>query len=616
VDEIRKALERLSPASWESAQKLFDKLRTAELKEACQENLTTFIREAWRYLDPAPYIHGWHIDAISEHLQAVTDGEIKRLIINVPPRTSKSTIVSVAFPAWIWTQNQVADYAQGVRGPSVQFLTTSYAASLSNRDAQKMRRLIESPWYQSLWGDRFQLLQSTITKFDNDKGGYRLATSVGAHITGEGGDIIIVDDPHNAMEPESDVTRQSTLDWWDQAMSTRLNNPKTGAFIVIMQRLHQEDLTGHILASEVSDEWTHLCLPMRYEPSRHCATGIGWQDPRGYSADGHRRSPEESDGDLLCPSRFGDREVSRIESSLGPWGAAGQLQQRPEPRGGGLIKDEWWQIWDHEAQMAQGLKKNEFPAFDYIMASYDGAFTEKEENDYSALTIWGTWKKTTPEARAESMAKYGDESYAHGQQSLMLIYAWRKRLSLHGGVSEGKDDRQLMFEWSRQASHETFEQFKLKEKEKLKSKWGVVEWIVDTCRRYRVEKLIIEGKANGITVAQELQRVYSRENWVTQLYVPDRDKEARVLRIQHVFSNRLVWTPDPERTDWAMDVVSEFRAFPRGSHDDLVDSSTAALHMLNRMRMMETPVEAEEKKEFSIYGDPSKPPGKKQIYES
>ena len=213
-------------------------------------------RSAWRYIDSSPFTPGWPIEAVAEHLQAVADGDIKRLIINIPPRCAKSTLTSVAFPAWTWCQ----PWTSPTSGPGVQFLHASYAQQLSLRDSVKCRRLIESPWYQSLWGDRFKLTsdQNTKTRFDNDRNGSRLSTSVGSALTGEGGSIIVVDDPNAAQEAHSEATIASTIEWWDSALSTRLNDPKTGAFVVIQQRLSEEDLTGHIMSKD-EGEWTHLC---------------------------------------------------------------------------------------------------------------------------------------------------------------------------------------------------------------------------------------------------------------------------------------------------------------------------------------------------------------------
>ncbi len=203
--------------------------------ELAERSLADFIRLGWRYIDPSDFLTNWHIDAICEHLEAVTRGEIRRLLINVPPRHMKSIGVSVAWPAWTWLQKP-GGYK--LAGPHVRWLYASYAQTLSIRDSVKCRRLIESHWYQSNWGDRVCLTsdQNTKIRFDNDKQGYRLATSVDGALTGEGGDVVVVDDPHNVSEGDSPNVRNSTLAWWDEAMSTRLNDPKTGAYVVIMQR--------------------------------------------------------------------------------------------------------------------------------------------------------------------------------------------------------------------------------------------------------------------------------------------------------------------------------------------------------------------------------------------
>ena len=226
------------------------------------ESLAGFVRVMWPSFDPATFIPNWHIDAICEHLEAVSYGEIKRLLINIPPRHMKSIAVSVAWPAWVWAQQRLRGYP--LLGPQVNFLFASYAQALSVRDAVKSRRLMTGRMYRRLFGDRFEFVgdQNTKTRFENNHRGVRIATSVDALLTGEGADIICVDDPHNVREAESEAVRESVLVWWDEAMSTRLNDPRTGAYVVIMQRVHARDLSGHILAKNNKD-WTHLCLPGR-----------------------------------------------------------------------------------------------------------------------------------------------------------------------------------------------------------------------------------------------------------------------------------------------------------------------------------------------------------------
>src|ERR1700689_5300655 len=227
-------------------------------RELASRGLRDFVRLAWPIIEPStPFVPGWHIDGIVDHLEAVTRGDIRNLLINVPPRHMKSLLVSVLWPAWEWIQ-----------WPERRWLYSSYAATLSIRDSVKCRTLIESPWYQARWADRYALAsdQNTKTRFDNNRSGYRIATSVGGSATGEGGDRIVCDDPHNVQDAESDSVRKATLVWFDVVMSTRVNDPRTAAKVVVMQRCHQQDLSGHLLAQ---GGWEHLCLPAEYEgPTR------------------------------------------------------------------------------------------------------------------------------------------------------------------------------------------------------------------------------------------------------------------------------------------------------------------------------------------------------------
>lgn len=282
------------------------------------KSLRHFTEATWRQVETRPFVPGWHIDAICEHLEAVTRGQIRKLIINMPPRHTKSLGVSVFWPAWEWLDQ-----------PWTQWLYSSYAETLSIRDSVKCRRLIQSPIYQRylmqfqpdfvLMGD-----QNAKSRYDNCFGGYRLATSVDGSNTGEGGDRLVVDDAHNIRDVESPVKRLSVLEWWDQVMSTRLNDQKTGSKVIIMQRSHENDLVGHILEQE--DDWELLILPARYEGENRSKTSLHFVDPR------------KEIGEPLFPARFGEVELKELEKHLGQYGSAGQLQQRPTPREGGMFK--------------------------------------------------------------------------------------------------------------------------------------------------------------------------------------------------------------------------------------------------------------------------------------
>jgi len=523
----------------------------------CEDSLYYFLKQHWQYLSAAPFTPGWPIEAIAEHLQAVVDGDIKRLIINIPPRCAKSSLCSVAFPAWTWAQ----PYDSPTSGPGVQFLFASYGRDLALRDSTACRRVIDSPLYQSMWGDRYQLTgdQNTKTRFDTTRNGSRLATSVGSALTGEGGNIIVVDDPNNAQEANSEAKIQETIEWWDNALSTRLNDPKHGAFVIIQQRLSEQDMTGYILEKDVGD-WTHLCLPMRYEWARHSYTSIGWNDPRGLDAEGdplvvvaedgarHARDfeaaleLEKREGALLWPERFGEREVALLERQMGPWTAAGQLQQRPEPKGGGILKREWWQLWEHDM----------LPGADYVVAALDTAYTTKQENDMSAMTVWGVFSGGDGTAQVtRQMGRDGSTSlvelsrtYTEEHPKIILLHAWQDRLELH----------------------------------------DLVKRVQQTMKDCKVDKLLIENKAAGHSVAQELRRLFNIEDFAVQLVDPKgQDKVARLYSVQHLFAEGLIYAPD---RGWAEEVITQCAAFPKAKHDDLVDTVSMGLRFLRETGML------------------------------
>lgn len=298
-----------------------------------EKRLVEFVKLGWHVIEPAtPYVHGWHIEAVCEHLEAITRGEITRLIITIPPRHMKSLLVSVLWPAWEWGPKNM---------PYTKWLFSSYADNLSTRDSLKCRRLLTSPWYRGRWGDRFTITtdQNQKTRFENDRFGYRIATSVRGIGTGEGGDRIVVDDPHNVMKGESELDRANTLTWWDESMSTRINNPDTSAKLIIQQRVHSRDLAGHCLAKEL--EYVHLCLPARYERNHPymTKTPLPFKDRR------------KIDGEPLWPEHYHEQTLRNLEREMTEYSRAGQLQQRPAPRGGGMFKVENFRVikefsWD------------------------------------------------------------------------------------------------------------------------------------------------------------------------------------------------------------------------------------------------------------------------------
>ena len=290
-------------------------------QEKARRSLHEFTKQAWHVIEPSTeFMDNWHIAAICDHLEAITRGEIRNLLINMPPRHMKSIAVAVMWPAWAWIDH-----------PELKWLFASYSLQLSIRDNRKCRQLIESDWYQERWGDSFSLSedQNVKSRFENNAMGYRMAVSTSSAATGEGGDIIVVDDPHNVIDADSDNVRQNTLEWWNTSMATRLNDLKKGHKVVIGQRVHQNDLSGFL---EETGEYVKLKLPAEYEPNDY-VSGFGWEDPR------------TEEGELLWPQRMGPDEIKEMKMTMGSYDYAAQFQQRPSPAGGGNFKEIWFRYF-------------------------------------------------------------------------------------------------------------------------------------------------------------------------------------------------------------------------------------------------------------------------------
>ena len=341
-----------------------ERRRTAELiaeqAAACSNSFRLFVENAWPVIEPVTrFVPGWHIEAICEHLQAASRGEIDRLLINVPPRHMKTTTVSVMWPAWWWTF-----------APHLRFLTASYGGNLAERDAVRSRDLLRSRWYQERWPDvELKSDVNRTNRYENTHTGHRIATSVGGEATGEGGDVIIIDDQHKFEEAMSESARGRVLDWHDGTLGFRFNDPKTGIEVVVMQRLHERDLSGHLLER---GGYTHLCLPARYEPSHPFV----WPD-----------DPRQDEGELLWPAHIPEPELARIEQTMGSFRAAGQLQQRPAAAEGELLKRSWWQFFPPEYLSRD--KVGMLPRFQRIVSSWDTAFEDTTSSDYVVGQVWG-----------------------------------------------------------------------------------------------------------------------------------------------------------------------------------------------------------------------------------
>lgn len=388
--------------------------------------------------------------------------------------------------------------------------------------------------------------QNAKHQYDNDQGGSRIATSVGGTLIGLGGDVLLVDDPHNTEKAESEADQETVINWWKELSSTRLNDPKQSALVVVMQRLGEKDVSGNILSGASQEDWTHLCLPMRHDPKRHCVTVLGWDEDGKPS---HIwEDPRSGDRELMWPERFGEKEVKALEVGLGPYMASGRLQQSPEPQGGGILKRDWWGTYI----LPVGAKPEH--TFEFTLASLDPAFTAKQENDPSGFTIWGVYRDK------------------NGNPKIVLLHAWKKWLELHGRVSEqipGEDPKAYI----RRASQD----------------WGLVEWVAHDCSRLHVNRLLVENKASGHDVVNEIKRLYKNRDWGVMPFDPKgQDKRSRAISIQHLFSDGMIEAPASVSgdllvfRDWAQMVIDEAAKFRglAGEEDNLVDSLTQALKYL------------------------------------
>lgn len=511
-----------------------ERLHRDVLRRICELSLIRFLEEAWPVFDPAPFVSGFHLQAIAEHLEAVSRGEIKRLLINIPPRFGKTNLVSIAWPVWTWAQPPVEGNPR--IGPGTRFLCASYGANKAQADGVTARRLIGSRWYQDLWGDRVQMAKDRDSQeqYDTTAGGSRISTGIPESL-GKGGVIKLIDDPHKTDDVESDLVRAATIRAYDEVWSSRSNDPAASAEVIVMQRLGQIDLSEHVLTR---GDVVHLCLPAEYDPRRHCTTSIGWSDPR------------EEEGQPLWPERFTAKWMEQQAIDQGPFAWASQYMQSPVPRGGGIIKDDWWKVWPPEGEEDSWTRTVEVdgeerrltynPDFSYIIVSVDTAFETKQSNDWSACTTWGLFE-------------HG------GKPKIMLISAWRERLELH----------------------------------------ELVEKIRATANRKggTADAILIEKKASGSSVIQELRRLMAGDEYQLIGVEPRGDKIARTHAIVPLFTGSVVFAP---KRKWADMVIEEVSSFPRGRHDDLHDSVTMALGYMRKTGLAQLASEHERDAEEAL----------------
>ena len=500
-------------------------------RRKAEMSLHEFVKQAWPQVEGGrEFTDGWMIGAVCEHLEAVERGEIRNLLINQPPRTAKSLLCNVFWPTWAW-----------IRSPHTQWLFTSYSAALTIRDNVRARRIIQSKWFQTRYGHAFSLAgdQNTKLRVDNDKGGYRVITSIEGTTTGEGADILVVDDPSPPRDT-SETLLDSAIDWWTGTMPTRLNNFKTGRKVVIMQRTHERDLSGYILEKD-KESYVHLCLPMEYESARRCVTvalpstgGKPWQDPR------------EKDGDLLFPERIGAQELKTLKRGLATtYAIAGQLQQRPAPEAGGLFKREWFKPW----------KEPNSPKLEFVLTSWDTALTEGDKNAYSACTVWGVFYRHYQDDRVwmNGAALPGDSDAMGRVPNVILLNMIRRQM-------EYPELRRVVSNMAR-------------------------DWRADEAastpsadKKFKPDMNLVEAKANGLSLIQDLSR--TREVFTKFNPDPFGDKMQRVRLITHLVEAGRIWLPcRPDGTfkAFAQKTLDQCLLFPNAASRDVVDTMTQAL---------------------------------------
>lgn len=346
-------------------------------RELGSKSLLEYIHMAWEIVEPArPFLTNWHIEAICDHLEAVTKGDITRLVINTPPGSMKSLTCSVFWPSWVWTHT-----------PQHKWITASYSGAIARRDAIRSRRIMETRWYQERWGHLWRQNPDdwSSLRYSNTRAGFRFTTTPGGAATGEHADTQLVDDPIKPADASSGAVDTASLraniEWWDETMSSRMVDPAKSRRVITMQRLHHKDLTGHVFVKD--SEYEHLCLPMKYEPKcviafdHRCSlplnakneptstTTIGFEDPR------------TEEGELLWPDRFSQETVDRRHKEMGARGAATQDQQRPVPLKGGLIEHGQLQ---HYRELPEGTT-------DWLQ-SWDMSFKETQAGSYVVGQVW------------------------------------------------------------------------------------------------------------------------------------------------------------------------------------------------------------------------------------
>lgn len=372
----------LDPDEIEYVEELLEAQRKAELEDDArylEEDLYEFVAAAWHIVEPdTKFVHGWHIDAMCEHLEAVAKGEIKRLYITMPPGHAKTMICSVMFPAWLWCKQ-----------PGLRLLTACWSKDFAERDAAASLAIIESDWYQDRWPLRIEANTRAKQRFANERRGYRVTTTPLGRATGEGGAIFVIDDPISMGDVDSPAKRKKTLHWWNNVVPTRIRNHQPGAIVMVGQRGHDTDPIGHALKQNLPGS-VHLNLPARYDPQYRV-------DTRWF------KDPRTKPGQLLWPEVYDKTRMLALTSQMDAFAVASQLQQTPEVDGGAIIKRVWWRKWTEWT----------LPACEFYLISIDPSIKDERQHSQWAAQVWGV---------------FPEEERGKERWSAILLYAWAEHL--------------------------------------------------------------------------------------------------------------------------------------------------------------------------------------------
>jgi predicted phage terminase large subunit-like protein len=470
-----------------------------------RNNLSEYMKAAWPVIEPAPYFRNWHIDLIAEHLEAVTHGEIKRLLINLPPRYMKSTCVSILWPTWVWTRSPIEGHPHepALEGPGTRWMFASYADDLAAQLSSQRRHVIESPWYQERWPESGQLTSDQNEKrfFSNSFSGLMRATTMGGSVTGLGGNYLVIDDPHKLGDGGSGKEIETQRSQYRHTFSSRHDNKKLGATVIVMQRISDKDLSAHVLEND--EGYLHLKLEAEATANKIITF------PRS------GRIQTRNAGDLLWPAREGPAEIEKQKKSMGKWAYAAQYQQDPIPEGGSIFQRTWF---DHrfvaERDGTPFGKKVRM-----IVQSWDTAAKKKESNDYWACTTW-------------AMVTGGDER-------IYLLDHFKARMEYTEGRQKTKD---------------------------LNSRW-------------RPHAVLIEDSSSGTAIISDL-----RTTGIPLLAIAPAgsDKESNARAVSPMFEAGMIFLPSG--APWADEYIESMLRFPKGAHDDDVDSTSQALNYLRGRR--------------------------------